>query len=258
MDWALNEGLRASPSDLPAQTPFGVGCVQRPSREHERPAPRLRVRSFPAISDPAGNTTSADFSTANGALSGTAVPSHPASTPSVTGHPGTPAEISASKTSNRHRTPTAFTERPLDDIGLRLVVQTRPDRPAFYAQHAETVTGSDAPCVPRVATSHSDFLPTQPHDCAVAIGLWLVPSTSTGDSHPRAAGHVARTPCVRFSRTRLSDIVHRLPYASVGRTVPLRRWMPSWFTHVWLKRRTQLRPWRPCLALASSARRSLT
>ena len=52
----------------------------------------------------------------------------------MTGHPGTPAEISTSKTSNLHRTPTAFTERPLDDIGLRLVVQTRPDRPALYAQ----------------------------------------------------------------------------------------------------------------------------
>jgi hypothetical protein len=30
-------------------------------------------------------------------------------------------------------------------------------------------------------------------------------------------------PCVRFSRTRLSDIVHRLAYASVGFTVPFRR-----------------------------------
>jgi hypothetical protein len=108
--------------------------------------------------------TSADFSTASGALSSAAVPSHPASTPSVTGHPGTPAEISASKTNNLHRTPTAFTERPLDDIGLRLVVQTRPDRPAFYAQRDETANDPDAPCVPRVATSHSGFLPTQPHD----------------------------------------------------------------------------------------------
>ena len=30
-------------------------------------------------------------------------------------------------------------------------------------------------------------------------------------------------PCMRFSRTRLSDIVHRLAYASVGFTVPVRR-----------------------------------
>jgi hypothetical protein len=30
-------------------------------------------------------------------------------------------------------------------------------------------------------------------------------------------------PCMRFSRTRLSDIVHRLTYAVVGCTVPLRR-----------------------------------
>ena len=134
MDCALSGDLRASPSDSPAQAPCGVGCGQRPSHEHERPASRLRVRSFPAAVDPAGNTTSADFSTASDALTSIAVPSHPASTPSVTGHPGTPAEISTSKTNNLHRTPTAFTERPLDDIGLRLVVQTRPDRPALYAQ----------------------------------------------------------------------------------------------------------------------------
>jgi hypothetical protein len=190
--WAEVFGLHRR--TLPPRPPCGVGCVKRPSREHERPAPRLRVRSFPAISDPAGNTTSADFSTANRGLSATVVPSHPASTPSVTAHPGTPAKTSASKTSNLHRTPTAFTEPPLDDIGLRLAVQTRPSRPASYAQHAED---PDAPWVPRVTTSHSGLLPTQPHDRAVAIGLWLVPSTSTGDSHPRAAGHVARTPDVR-------------------------------------------------------------
>jgi len=132
MDCALNGRLRASPSDPPAQAPCGVGCVQHPSHEHGRPAPRLRVRSFPAISDPAGNTTSADFSTASDALSDIAVPHHPAN--QADGASGTPAEISTSKTSNLHRTPTAFTERPLDGIGLRLVVQTRPDRPALYAQ----------------------------------------------------------------------------------------------------------------------------
>ena len=136
MDCALHGDPRASPSDLPVQAPSGVGCDQRPSREHERPAPRLRVRPFPATCDPAGTSASADFSTASDALSNIAVPRHPASTPSVTGHPGTPAEISASKTSNLHRTPTAFTERPLDDIGLRLMVQTRPDRPALYAQRS--------------------------------------------------------------------------------------------------------------------------
>src|SRR6516162_5781135 len=160
MDCALHGDLRASPSDPSVQAPCGVGCVQHPSREHERPDTRLRVRSFPAISNPAGNTTSADFSTASDALSNAAVPHHPTSgAHAPDGHPGTPAEISASKTNNLHRTPTAFTERPLDDIGLRLVVQTRPDRPAFYAQSNEAVTGPAAPCVPRVATSHSGFLP---------------------------------------------------------------------------------------------------
>jgi hypothetical protein len=140
--------LRASPSGPPRQAPCGVGCDHRPSREHGRPAPRLRVRSFPAIIDPAGNTTSADFSTASNVLSNAAVPHHPAN--QEDGASGTPAEISASKASNLHRTPTAFTKRPLDGIGLRLVVQARPDRPAFYAQHAENPGG---PCVPRVAIS---------------------------------------------------------------------------------------------------------
>src|SRR5690348_1695729 len=224
MSSALSGGPRASPSDRSVQAPCGVGCDHRSSHERGRPAPRLRVRSFPAITNPAGNTTSADFSTASDVLTNAAVPHHPTSTPAgVDGHPGTPAEISASKTSNLHRTPTAFTKRPLDGIGLRLVVQTRPDRPAFYAQSNETANDPTAPCVPRVATSHSGFLPTQPHDRAVAIGLWLVPSTSTGDSHPRAAGHVARTPCIRFSRTRLPDVLHRLACAGHRVTLPLRR-----------------------------------
>ncbi len=124
--------LRASPVGTPTQAPCGVGCLQRPSREHERPAPRLRVRSFPATNNPAGSTTSADFSTANRGLSTTVVPHHPAN--QADGASGTPAKPSASKTNNLHRTPTAFTDRPLDGIGLRLVVQARPDRPALYAQ----------------------------------------------------------------------------------------------------------------------------
>ena len=41
MDCALGGGLWASPSGPPVQAPRGVGCVQRPSREHKRPAPRF-------------------------------------------------------------------------------------------------------------------------------------------------------------------------------------------------------------------------
>jgi hypothetical protein len=42
----------------------------------------------------------------------------------------------------------------------------------------------------------------------------------------RLAGVASRRriePCMRFSRTRLSDIVHRQAYAVVGLTVPVRR-----------------------------------
>src|SRR5437764_10403702 len=107
MDCALSDGPRASPLDLSAQAPFGVGCLQRPSREHGRPAPRLRVRPFPTIIDPAGTLASADFSTASQGLATPAVPCHPTITPSgEDGHPRTPTEISEGKTSNLHRTPT--------------------------------------------------------------------------------------------------------------------------------------------------------
>ena len=100
MDCALNGRLRASPSDPPTQAPLGVGCAQRPSHEHERPAPRLRVRPFPATYDPAGTTASADFSTASGALSDATVPHHPTSgARAPDGHSGTPMETSPGKTS---------------------------------------------------------------------------------------------------------------------------------------------------------------
>jgi hypothetical protein len=97
-------------------------------------------------------------------------------------HPKTPVEISSGKTSNLHHAPAAYTSRSLDDIGLRHLQPARPDRAA-----------SNAIRVPRVADSSSGFLPTPPHSDAVAIDLWLVPSTPTGDSHPQAADHAERT-----------------------------------------------------------------
>jgi hypothetical protein len=140
---ALAEYRRASPSGPLHQAPHGVGCGQSDHHEHARLAPRLRVRSFPATIDPAGTTTSADFSTAHADLSAVAVPCHPATTPhGVTGHPRTPMEISPGKASNLHCAPAASTSRPLDGIGLRHLQLARPDRAA-----------SNAIRVPRVAAS---------------------------------------------------------------------------------------------------------
>jgi hypothetical protein len=141
MDSALHGGPQASPSDLPVQAPFGVGCLRRPSHEHGRPAPRLRVRPFPATIDPAGTLASADCSAASRGLSTTTVPHHPANTPSVTGHPETPAEPSEGKTNNLHRTPTAFTERPLDGIELRLVGADSPGPPRLIRAAHQTRPG---------------------------------------------------------------------------------------------------------------------
>ena len=189
MDCALAGNLRASPSGPPAQAPCGVGCLQRPSHEHERPASRLRVQPFPAINDPAGTTASADFSTASDTLADAAVSHHPANQPSD-GASGTPMEISPGKASNLHRTPTASTQRPLDDNGLRRNRPARPDRPASYAQP-----------VAAMATRHvflgSRFrlrLPSHPASRRRSCP-WLVVGviSSTGDLHPRAAGHAGRT-----------------------------------------------------------------
>ena len=154
MNCALNGRLQASPSDPPAQAPLGVGCVQHPSHEHERPAPRLRVRSFPAISDPAGNTTSADFSTASDALTDAAVPHHPTSgARAPDGHLGTPAETSPNKTNGLHRAPTASTQRPLDGHRASPCDAGSPGPPRLIRAAHPTANGRDAPCVPRVAIS---------------------------------------------------------------------------------------------------------
>ena len=112
MNCALNGNLRASPSGPPVQAPCGVGCLQRPSHEHERPASRLRVQPFPTITIPAGTTASADFSTASDALTDIAVPHHPAN--QKDGASGTPVETSPNKTNGLHRAPIASTPRPLD------------------------------------------------------------------------------------------------------------------------------------------------
>jgi hypothetical protein len=190
MDCALDRCCWASPSSAPAQAPHGVGCDRRPSREHERPVSRLRVRSFPATIGPAGNTTSADFSTANNGLSAVAVPHHPANRTSD-GASGTPVEISPGKTSNLHRTPTASTQRPLDDNGLRCNRPARPDRPALYAQpNATTVAAGHVFLGSRFRLRLPSHPASRRRSCP-----WLVVGviSSTGDSHPRAAGHAGRT-----------------------------------------------------------------
>jgi len=135
MDCALGGGLRASPSaPMCAKTPNGVGCGHRPSREHGRPAPRPRVRPFPATIDPAGTSASADCCRVTGCLSATGV--------GRIDFPGpTSRQPSPDKTSDLPRTPTASTLRPLDGIGLRHAKLARPDRPALYAQPTRTPKG---------------------------------------------------------------------------------------------------------------------
>ena len=79
---------------------------------------------------------------------------------------------------------------PLMDIGLRHAEPARPDRHASYAQPAATTAARHVFLGSRIRLR----LPSHPpHGVAVAIDLWLVPSTSTGDLHPRAAGHAGRT-----------------------------------------------------------------
>jgi hypothetical protein len=62
------------------------------------------------------------------------------------------------------------------------------------------------------------------------VGGWRPGRTA----YPTGLGLASRRrfePCMRFSRTRLTDIVHRLAYAVVDRTVPVRRWIRRLFIH---------------------------
>ena len=189
MGCALGRCYRASPSSAPVQDPCGVGCDQRPSHEPKRPASRLRVQSFPANTDPAGTMTSADFSTANDNLSTVAVPHHPAIQPSD-GASGTPVETSPGKTSNLQRAPTASTQRPLDDHGLRCNRPARPDRPALYAQPTTTLAAGHVFLGSRLRLRLPSHPASRRRSCP-----WLVVGviSSTGDLHPRAADHAGRT-----------------------------------------------------------------
>jgi hypothetical protein len=96
---------------------------------------------------------------------------------------GTPLETSRDKPRHLLHTPAAFTLRPLDDDGLHHRMLARPDRPA-----------SDAVRVARVMDSHSGFLPTPPHNGAVAIGSWLASPLPQGLTPPSDAACPAYMP----------------------------------------------------------------
>jgi len=174
--------------------PEGVGCGQRNDHEHERLDAQLRVRSFPANHTiPAGSTTSADFSTTSSALTDATVPYHPTSARNgADGHLGTPAETSPGKASNLHRAPTASTQRPLDDNGLRCNRPARPDRLASYAQPTNAVKASMRHVF--LGSRLRLRLPSHPASRRRSCP-WLVVGviSSTGDLHPRAADHAGRT-----------------------------------------------------------------
>ena len=197
-----------APRSSPTPRAATIGSTQPGT--HDRPAsdtaeatgaaaPPARVG---ARGSPAPSTDPTD-PPARKAQAGSAPPSTPATTANDPPSPesarapnlanaggGTPQRISepyaleTSRDKPRHllHTPAAFTLRPLDDDGLHHRMLARPDRPA-----------SDAVRVPRVMDSHSGFLPTPPHNGAVAIGSWLASPSATGDSHPQATRHARRT-----------------------------------------------------------------
>jgi hypothetical protein len=69
----------------------------------------------------------------------------------------------------------------------------------------------------RCSECNSDF-------CEWRVGGRLArPRSACWPDWPGFASRRHIEPCMRFSRTRLTDIVHRLAYASVDRTVPVRR-----------------------------------
>jgi hypothetical protein len=99
-------------------------------------------------------------------------------------------ETSPGKASNLHRAPTASTQRPLDDHGLRRNRPARPDRPASYAQPTTTMATSHVFLGSRLRLRLPSHPASRRRSCP-----WLVVGviSSTGDLHPRAAGHAGRT-----------------------------------------------------------------
>jgi hypothetical protein len=59
-----------------------------------------------------------------------------------------------------------------------------------YAQHSDPQRDTGTPVFRK---TRFGFLPIPPRDNAAVIGLWLVPSTSTGGLSRRAADHAGRT-----------------------------------------------------------------
>ena len=107
-----------------------------------------------------------------------------------TGHLGHPWRSPQVRPATFTAHPPRLRNGPLMDIGLRHAEPARPDRHASYAQPTATMTARHVFLGSRLRLR----LPSHPpRGVAVAIDLWLVPSTSTGDSHPRAASHAGRT-----------------------------------------------------------------
>ncbi len=176
--WPGTFGLH--PPALPPRPLAGLAAVNANDHEHERPDARLRVRPFPANTDPAGTTASADFSTASSSLSAVAVPHHPANRTSDghLGHPWRPPRIRPA-TFLAH--PPHLRDGPLMTSGFAItgrLARTAPPHtrsPPDHRARAMCSSGRDFA---------SGFLPTPPHDDAVALGLWLVPSPPQGTRTP--------------------------------------------------------------------------
>jgi len=153
------------------------GCD--PCGQHEQPGSSASpdVRSFPAdVRSPAGTTTSADFCPVSPHLTARAVG---AATRQHNRHPGRPPRI---RTTTFPLRPPRLRDDPVGDDGLYLLEQAHPDRPASYAVR-----------VPRCRGFASGFLPTPPHDDAVASGSESTPPLPPGDFHPQAIAHAGRT-----------------------------------------------------------------
>jgi hypothetical protein len=135
------------------------------------------VRPFPApYLIPAGTTTSADFCPVSPRLAAEAVG---AATRQHNRHPGRPPRI---RTTTFPLRPPRLRDDPAGDDGLYLLEQAHPDRPRLLRGSCSPVQGFA-----------SGFLPTPPHDDAVASGSELASPLPPGDFHPQAIAHAGRT-----------------------------------------------------------------
>ena len=143
MDCALDRCCRVYPPALPSRPLAGLAAINVHPTSTSVLQLGFAFGPSRGLIDPAGNTTSADFSTASSSLAATAVPHHPANRPSDEAS-GTPAEISPVKATTFIAPPPRLRNGPLTTTGFAVTGQLARTVPPHTRTRRHR---GDEPCV---------------------------------------------------------------------------------------------------------------